>query len=223
MMQPALTVALVNDYEVIVRGLANMLRNYTRQIEIVELDANHAVKSRVDIVLYDTFGDPAGHRQIDTLLSNPLIGRVVVYAWNVAPSQAKDALARGACGYLSKRLPAGQLVDALLRIHAGDVVVSTEPPAGAATRGSSDWPGREEGLTEREAEMLALITRGLSNADIAASTGLSPNSIKSYIRSCYRRIGVSNRSNAILWGIRHGFEPDHLRIHDPDPAQPATR
>jgi DNA-binding CsgD family transcriptional regulator len=77
---------------------------------------------------------------------------------------------------------------------------------------SGDWPGREEGLTQREAEILALITQGLSNADIGDRTRLSPNSIKTHIRSCYRRIGATSRSQAILWGIGHGFYPDRERI-----------
>jgi DNA-binding NarL/FixJ family response regulator len=60
--------------------------------------------------------------------------------------------------------------------------------------------------------MLALITQGLSNIEIAERTRLSINSVKSYIRTCYRRIGVTNRSNAILWGVEHGFRPDRTRI-----------
>ena len=60
--------------------------------------------------------------------------------------------------------------------------------------------------------MLALITQGLSNNDIAAQTHLSINSVKSYIRTGYRKIGVTSRSQAVLWGVRHGFEPDHRRI-----------
>ena len=67
----------------------------------------------------------------------------------------------------------------------------------------------------REAEVLALITQGLSNNDIAERTGVSINSVKSYIRSAYRRIGVTTRPNAILWGIEHGFRPDHMRVRNP--------
>ena len=57
----------------------------------------------------------------------------------------------------------------------------------------------------REAEIIALITRGLSNKDIAARCFLSINSVKSYIRSAYRRMGVTSRSQAVLWGVRHGM------------------
>ena len=51
-----------------------------------------------------------------------------------------------------------------------------------------DWPGRGEGLSDRESEILALITQGKSNAEVAALTYLSPNTVKSYIRTIYRKI-----------------------------------
>jgi DNA-binding CsgD family transcriptional regulator len=52
----------------------------------------------------------------------------------------------------------------------------------------------------------------MSNAQVAELTFLSPNTIKSYIRAVYRKIGVESRTQAVLWGVRHGFSPDHHRI-----------
>ena len=75
-----------------------------------------------------------------------------------------------------------------------------------------NWPGRGEGLTDRESEILALITQGKSNAEVAALTYLSPNTVKSYIRSIYRKIDVASRTQAVLWGVKNGFIPDHRRI-----------
>ena len=69
-----------------------------------------------------------------------------------------------------------------------------------------------EGLTDRESEILALITQGKSNAEVAALTFLSPNTVKSYIRTIYRKIGVASRTQAVLWGINNGFAPNRHRI-----------
>ena len=52
----------------------------------------------------------------------------------------------------------------------------------------------------------------LANAEVAALTYLSPNTVKSYIRTIYRKIGVGSRTQAVLWGVNHGFSPDHHRI-----------
>ncbi|MDT5045708.1 MAG: hypothetical protein QOG75_1561, partial [Mycobacterium sp.] len=49
-------------------------------------------------------------------------------------------------------------------------------------------------------------------ADVARLTYLSPNTVKSYIRAIYRKLGVGSRTQAVLWGVQHGFTPDHHRI-----------
>lgn len=53
--------------------------------------------------------------------------------------------------------------------------------------------------------MMTLITRGHTNAEIASATYLSPNSVKSYIRSAYRKAGVERRSQAVAWGMENGL------------------
>lgn len=202
-------IALVNDYEVVVRGLATMLRSYRERVHVVELDLNTSVAEDVDIAMYDTFANPRGDREeIQSLAADPRVGKVAVYTWNLDPGLITAALSDGASGYLSKALPAKDLVEALEAIHRGTVVRPDQSEGRVSAVIGGDWPGREEGLTAREAEILALITQGLSNQEIAERTYLSLNSIKTHIRSCYRRIGVSTRTNAVLWGIEHGFRPD---------------
>ena len=52
---------------------------------------------------------------------------------------------------------------------------------------------------------MGLIVRGLSNRDIANDCSLSVNSVKSYIRSAYRKMDVTNRAGAVAWGLQHEF------------------
>jgi DNA-binding NarL/FixJ family response regulator len=207
-----LTVALVDDYDVVVMGVANILDQYRDQVVVAELDANRPVDQAVDIVLYDSFAQPeSDHEEIRVLIENPNARRVVVYTWNFASDLVDSALQQGVSGYLSKALPARDLVSALCAVHAGETVVSETPGRSRPITGL-DWPGRSEGLSDRESEVLALITQGLSNADVARLTYLSPNTVKSYIRSIYRKIGVTSRTQAVLWGVRNGFSPDRHRI-----------
>ena len=210
-----LRIALVNDYEIVLRGLEMMLRSYRDTVQIIELDLNTKVKEPVDLTLYDSFAAMPGDREnVREMAANPHAGKVVVYSWNLNEDHIRAALSNGASGYLSKGLPAAQLVRELLNIYHGQARTEVLPGVGGPPRSSlGDWPGREEGLTQREAEVLALITQGLSNTEIADRTQLSINTVKTFIRSCYRRINVTNRSNAILWGLDHGFIPDHKRIH----------
>ena len=208
-----ITVALVNDYDVVLAGLARMLDHYRDRALIVEIDANEPVEEVVDVVLYDSFAQPESDRdEVATLVANPRSRRVVVYSWNLHPHLIESARRQGAHGYLSKTLSARELVAALEAVHAGEVVISAPPPRRSRSAVGLDWPGRTEGLTDRESEVLALITQGMSNAEIAELTFLSPNTVKSYIRTVYRKIGVGSRTQAVLWGVAHGFSPDRNRI-----------
>ncbi|OBI18495.1 MULTISPECIES: response regulator transcription factor [unclassified Mycobacterium] len=207
-----ITVALVDDYDVVVKGVANMLDPYRDRVVIAELDSTMPVEDTVDIVLYDSFAQPeSDHEEIAVLVANPRAHRVVVYTWNFHPDLVESARRQGAHGYLSKTLPARELVAALEAVHSGEEVIS-DVALRARSAPGLDWPGRGEGLSDREAEILALITQGKSNADVARLTYLSPNTVKSYIRTIYRKLGVASRTQAVLWGVDHGFTPDHHRI-----------
>jgi DNA-binding NarL/FixJ family response regulator len=208
-----LCVALVDDYDIVLIGLAHLFDEYGDRVVVAEIDANKPVVDDVDIVLYDSFAQPeADLGEIGVLVEHPGEHRVVVYTWNFQPELIAAAFDKGASGYLSKTLPADELVDALEAIHAGETVISPSPPKARRDDVGLDWPGKAEGLTSRESEILALITQGKSNAEVAALTYLSKNSIKTYIRSAYRKIGASSRTQAVLWGVDHGFKPDHHRI-----------
>jgi DNA-binding NarL/FixJ family response regulator len=202
-------IAIVNDYEVVVQGLARMLEPFHDRVRVVETSVNAPVDEDVDIALYDNFGQTQ-QRDLDVanLLSGSRARHLVIYSWNVQPQMVSYAIEAGVSGYLGKSLTAEELVSALEKVASGEVVVTEEADP---IPGIGDWPGREEGLSEREAEIIALITQGLSNEDIADKAHLSINTVKSYIRTAYRKMGVSSRSQAVLWGVDHGFRPDRVR------------
>ncbi len=207
-----ITVALVDDYDVVLIGLAHMFDAHRDRVVVAEIDANRPLADAIDIVLYDSFAQPeSDHDEVAALINSPRAESVVIYTWNFHPDLVDAALRQGARGYLSKALPARDLVAALEAVAAGEVVVSS-PPGRVVSAPGLDWPGRREGITDRESEILALITQGLSNAEVAARTYLSPNTVKSYIRSIYRKIGATSRTQAVLWGVANGFSPDHHRI-----------
>ena len=207
-----ITVALVDDYDVVLLGVATIIDQYRERVVVAEIDTNRPVVEPVDVVLYDSFAQPeSDHHEIRQLVANPRARHTVVYTWNFHPDLVAQAREQGVRGYLSKTLPARELVAALEAVHAGEEVVS-DPPGRAKSSIGLDWPGRREGITDRESEILALITQGKNNAEIAALTYLSPNTIKSYNRAIYRKIDASSRTQAVLWGVKNGFTPDHHRI-----------
>jgi two-component system, NarL family, response regulator LiaR len=206
-----LRLAIVNDYALVVAGVAAMVAPYCDRIEVVELVSGLKAGSDVDLVLYDTFSAPQGSAMdVSSVIEEGSPAKLVVYSWNLDPELVSQALESGASGYLSKGLDAGHAVSNLEAIHDGKIVVP-EGTGVVSPRGENPWPGKVEGLSVRESEIVALITRGLTNQEIARRTYLSINSVKTYIRTAYRKMGVERRAQAVLWGIKHGFEPDVVR------------
>jgi len=212
MVESAIRVAIVDDYAVVVAGIAALLAD--ERIDVVEMGTSMPVITDVDIVLYDTFGQVQGDGIDLEDYVRDSDAKVVIYSWNLQPDLVRKALAGGARGYLSKVLTGPEIVVALEQIVSGEIVILTGDHE-TSVDAAGDWPGRSVGLSPREAEVLALITQGLSNQEIADRAYLSINSVKTYIRSAYRKIEVTRRSQAVIWGITNGFEPDTERLIDP--------
>jgi len=210
-------IAIVNDYELVVAGVAAMLSQDRHRIRVTALDTSAPDLDSVDVVLYDTFGPV--QNSMDCL--EELIHRsgvpVIVYTWKLRHDVAREALDRGAAGYLSKALTGTQIADAVQAVVRGDVVISPEIfPAEALVGG--DWPGRASvNLTAREAEVLTMIATGMTNQQIADRSYLSINTVKSYVRKAYRKIGAERRSQAVRWAIDNGFvaTPDTTAATEP--------
>ena len=90
-----------------------------------------------------------------------------------------------------------------------------QPPSSGTTAGSDGL----EALSPREVDVLRLITNGMSNPEIGATLYLGINTVKTYIRTGYRKIGVTTRTQAVLWGVRHGL----LEGYEVVPDQTAER
>ena len=98
-----ITIALVDDYDVVLVGVAHMFDHYRDRVVVAEIDANKPISDDVDIVLYDSFAQPeSDHDQIQVLIDNPHAQRVAVYTWNFHPAH-RQRDQQGASGYLSKR------------------------------------------------------------------------------------------------------------------------
>jgi len=141
-------VAIVNDYEIVVAGTAAVLNEHDDRIEVVELDSRLPVVSDVDVVLYDSFGQVQGAAiDFDSLVASGT-AKVVVFSWNDSAELVEQSLAAGAHGYVSKGVSGAGLVDALVRVHAGERV--TPALLGQPTGDEFGvWPGSELGLSPR--------------------------------------------------------------------------
>jgi two-component system, NarL family, response regulator LiaR len=203
----------MDDYQVVVEGLREMLAPYDERVRVVEGVSLLPVVSDVDLVLYDGFSHERIVQPVADLL-RASSARFVLYTWNLDEAYVREAMDMGVVACLSKSLPADELVAALEKVASGDTLVSDDPGPEAPVV-EPRWPGREHGLSPRESEVLALIAQGLSNQEVAERAYVSINSVKTYIRSAYRKIGVQRRTQAVIWATNHGFVPTASRsIYD---------
>lgn len=119
------------------------------------------------------------------------------------------ALKAGARTYLLKDLPSERLVEAIRATVRGDILLQPEIASRlveAATQRSleaHELPEGMEPLSRREREILSLMVQGLSNQQIAESLILSEGTVKNYISTIYSKLGVKDRTQAVLFAMRH--------------------
>ena len=199
----AIRVAIANDYELVVAGVGALLAPYP-QIEIVDLAANRIPRVQADIVLFDTYGHrDLGMNRLNELVASDRNTCVAVYTFEFEPALIDRALSAGVRGYLDKRDSAQRLVSSLERIASGEVAVSSGGTK--LHRAEIEWPGRAVGLSARESELLPLLAEGLKNSEIAASLYLSVNTVKTHLKDLYRKLGASNRAQAVASAAEAGL------------------
>ncbi len=197
----AITVAIINDYEVVVRGVAAMLAPYSNRVRITELEAGGEPSKPVDVALFDTF---AGRRhtlaRAEEMVRLGCARHVVLYTWDAAPAFLHAARDIGVSGVILKTRSADMLVDGIERIAAGERV-------GFDMDASARPAVRVVDLSDRESEVLALIARGLTNAQIAEELYLSIETVKTYVKRLYAKLDVHNRAQAAVAASTHQLTP----------------
>jgi two-component system, NarL family, response regulator LiaR len=191
----SLAVGVYDEPEVIVLGINGMLARSGPPVHVRTI-ARAADRAEVDVLVCD----PVGRRlQIEDYLgvvAALTMAPVLVFTWSRSPSSARRALAAGARGFVSKTASSEDFAAAVAAVRRGDTVAPGRliaTPVGMAD------------LSAREAEVLELICRGLSNLEIAEQLFVSVNSVKTYVRQVYQKIGVARRAQAVAWGLSHGF------------------
>jgi DNA-binding NarL/FixJ family response regulator len=193
-----LLVAVLSSQAVVQHGLVDLLSRHPDRVVVVPYPDGHDPH----VVLFDVVdlvdGDLSG---LEELLSSTS-AKVLALGRDLRPDLAARAMAVGADGAFSMGVSEAELIQAVETAVAGDGAGGPED-ADAQLR-----LGADVGLTAREVEVLTLIAQGRTNREIAAELYLSPNSIKTYVRTAYRKIGATSRSQAVAWAIRNGFPVD---------------
>jgi DNA-binding NarL/FixJ family response regulator len=180
--------------------------------EALALTAEHGP----DVVLMDLRMPRMGGIEATSRLreSHPEV-RVIALTTYADDESVLGALRAGARGYLTKDASSQDIRAAILTVAAGDaaldpavqchVVAALAGDGERATAAATDTPELPDDLTPREAEVLALIAEGLTNAEIAQRLVVSPTTIKSHINHLFAKAGLRDRTQAVNYAYRTGI------------------
>jgi DNA-binding NarL/FixJ family response regulator len=219
---PVLRVVVADDQTTVREGLVTLL-GLVPDIEVVGAAADGV--QAVDLVAHqapDVVLMDLGMPGMDGVTATARIHqehpgtRVVVLTTFADDTSILAALRAGALGYLTKDAGRAQIAQAVRTAAAGqavlDATVHTRLLAAASTPPPAHVPSPPaartalpDGLTAREAEVLALIAAGLTNADIAARLYVTEATVKTHINHLFTKAGLHDRAQAVTYAYRHGL------------------
>jgi DNA-binding NarL/FixJ family response regulator len=183
---------IVSGQDVVAAGVRALLEGHPERVELLADDSSGVDP---DVVLYDVLHLMTGG---NAELEHHLVHSkgVVALSRDLRPELALRAWWLGVDAVVSIGAPGEEILAAIEAVYTGQA---------QGMRRDDDWLGQEQDLSPREGQVLQLIAHGMSNQQIAVELSLSINSIKTYIRSAYTKIGVTSRSQGVAWSMDHGF------------------
>ncbi len=209
-------VMLVDDHQIVLDGLRAMLGPRATEVEVVASTTDPTEARRLvvelapDVALVDVrMATTSGLELCAELLQLAPGTKVVLLTVYDDEQYLFEGLRAGAAGYLTKQVLADELLAQLRRVLAGDIVVDPSLAGRVALSAArlhrgEFWPGASLGLSQRESEVLELMVHGNANRAIAARLVLGEETIKTHVRSIYRKLGVADRSQAVALALREG-------------------
>ena len=207
---------LIADDEELVRTGLRLILEAEPDIDVVGEAANGrlaveaAAALRPDVVLLDVrMPELDGVQAARLIRDSGASAQVVILTTFELDQYVYDALQAGASGFLLKDAPAHQLITAVRAAAAGDAVLAPSVTrrliAEFARRGPRTAPAVFETLTEREREVLQLLARGMSNAEIGAELYIGEGTVKTHVARLLMKLGVRDRVQAVVLAYQSGL------------------
>ena len=210
---PSIRVMLVDDHEMVRRGLRTAL-DEVEGIEVVgeaadgEVGVALATELVPDVVLMDTNMPVCDGIDATSLIRRSLAGvRVVILADAENDDEFFAALRAGATGYVMKDAPTDDIASVIRAVADGGAVLAPAMAAKLVAR-FNEAPRpvvRSERLTVREREVVRLLARGLGNREIARELFIAENTVKNHVRAILEKLGVRTRTEAAMLAARDGL------------------
>ena len=206
----SIRILVADDRELIRAGLREFVRGTDLEIvaEASIQDAVIRLKHHPDVELLILGMEPPGTQALALLESLKLSRakpRVLLYVARTSADVIASAIANGAIGLLLHEASRSTFLQSIRSAAAGESLWSREDLRRAGTAGRSTVAGTDVQLTRREAEVIVKMVEGLTNKQIAASLEISYETVKEHVQHVLGKIGVTDRTQAAVWAVRHGL------------------
>ena len=206
-MAEPITVLLADDHAVVRAGLTNILRAES-DIKIVGeardgLEAiSKALELKPDVILMDIFMPGcSGVEAMVAIRQEIPSANVLILTVSEREEDLFQAVRLGAQGYLLKNADVNEVVNAVRRVAAGEVILS--PTIAAKLVAEFREKADEPKLSPREMEVLRSVGEGLTNTEIANRLFVSESTVRTYLRRLLDKLHLRNRSEATAYATRH--------------------
>ena len=218
-------ILVVDGHPLILEGLHQLLRQLDRNVEVHDAESEAGALRLTDahpdadiLLLGLDLPDPGGFALLEKLCNRHPYLRIVVMSTAVHRDDIVRVMDVGAMGFLPKRSPRLLMLHALRLVMMGGVYVpritfsersdTSEPEIPAESPRRKSITARELGLTDRQAQVLALIMEGKSNKAICRDLGLADGTVKIHVAAILRTLNVATRTQAVIEAARLGLSFD---------------
>ena len=210
---------LICDDQALVRSGFRMILEAKPDIEVVgeAEDGHEAIEATrrllPDVVLMDVrMPSMDGVEATRRLVARGTAARILILTTFDLDEYVYEAIRAGASGFLLKDVRPNELVDAIHVVARGDALLAPSITRRLLDRFAEQAPGNTvkpppqlESLTERELEVLTLVARGWSNAELAEQLFLSETTVKTHVSSVLRKLGLRDRVQAVVTAYEAGL------------------
>lgn len=210
MVTEPVTIAVVDDHTLFRQALCDLLAS-SPELEVVgsaetpQEAVEVAAAHQPQVMLLDLeLGEESGTDLIGRLKEASPQTRVLILSAHGTAHDLQTAMQAGASGYLMKGVTAGQLVDGLRRVVAGDAVL--DPALVPMLVDHLSGPqSAVSALTVREHEVITAVASGRTNAAVARELGISTRTVQKHLENIYQKLGVSSRTELVQYAFRQGL------------------
>lgn len=204
--QQMITILIADDHPTTIQGVRSILDKVPDMKIVGEVQDGAQIKQAVEhirpnVLLLDLKMPNHSPSALERWVRENYPDTVtLIFTAHDRDAYLSNMMESGVAGYVDKKLRAGQLVSAIRRAARGEILFEPEQIE-RARRWKEDVEAKWESLSDREREVLQMLTEGMDNKVIAVSLKITANTVEKHLSNIYKKLEVTSRTEAVIWWL----------------------